>query len=253
MTESETTLIATATYNERETLPQLIERVRNVLPLADMLVVDDNSPDGTGQWVEQQATTESRIHCLHRPGKLGLGTATIDILRYAQEHDYTYVVALDADGSHDPTYIPEMLSRICQPNAAVDVVLGSRYVRGGGTRNWPLHRRWMSRAVNRYARTLLGLPVRDCSGAFRCIRVEFLSQVDLAAVESRGYSFFEEILWHFKRAGARFAEIPIVFVDREYGSSKINFREALTSLWMITRLGFRNWFCRYSGNRVVDR
>ncbi len=242
MNRSETVLIATATYNELENLPRLIEKIQQTIPQADVLVVDDSSPDGTGQWVDQQAAADARIHCLHRAGKQGLGTATIEILQFAVRQQYSYVIALDADGSHDPKYIPEMLSRIRGDEPRPDIVIGSRYVAGGGTKNWPFHRRWMSRGVNRYARILLGLPVKDCSGAFRCISTDFLRRVDLSAVQSRGYSFFEEILWHFKRAGARFEEVPIVFVDREHGSSKINIREAFSSLWMITRLGLRNWF-----------
>jgi dolichol-phosphate mannosyltransferase len=122
-----------------------------------------------------------------------------------------------------------------------DIVIGSRYTAGGGTEGWPLHRRLMSRLVNFYARVLLGLPCRDCSGSFRCTRVALLRKVDLASIRSKGYSFFEEILWHFKQTGARFAEVPITFRDRKYGSSKINTREAVTALWLIFRLGIRNW------------
>jgi dolichol-phosphate mannosyltransferase len=234
-------LVATATYNERESLPYLFEAIRASVPAVDILVVDDNSPDGTGQWVDEQAANDPRIRVIHRSGKLGLGTATIAAFQFAIEQDYEFLVALDADGSHDPARIPVMLERAQTDTPPPDVVIGSRYVSGGGTEGWPLYRRFMSRAVNLYARILLGLPCHDCSGSFRCMRVTLLREIDLAAVRSRGYSFFEEILWHFKRAGARFDEVPITFRDRKYGSSKINGREAITALWLIFRLGIRNW------------
>ncbi|MFW6170138.1 MAG: polyprenol monophosphomannose synthase [Planctomycetota bacterium] len=241
-TTGERVLVTIATYNELATLPDLVRRVREILPAADVLVVDDNSPDGTGEWVARQAGSDSRIIGMHRPGKLGLGTATLASLRYAMEHDYTYVVALDADGSHDPTYIPSMLNAIRRRDEkAPDIVIGSRYVAGGGTLGWPLHRRLMSRAVNGFARTMLGLPVRDCSGAFRCIRVDLLRQIDLDSFRSRGYSLFEELLWRCKQASARFDEIPIVFSNRTRGESKISLSESLGAIWMLLRLGIRNW------------
>jgi dolichol-phosphate mannosyltransferase len=235
-------LVVMATYNELENLPDLVRQVRLLLPHADLLIVDDNSPDGTGRWVAAQAVADERIRCLHRPRKLGLGSATVDALRYALEHDYTFMVALDADGSHNPQDIPRMLARAAgDPAGGPDVVIGSRYVPGGGTRGWPVHRRMMSRAVNTFARVMLGLPVHDCSGAFRCIRVDLLRRVDLASIRSHGYSFFEEILWRFKQAGARIEEIPIVFANRAHGTSKINLRESLASITMLVRLGLRNW------------
>ncbi len=243
MTAPPRLLVTMATYNERENLPELVERVLDLLPTAQLLVVDDNSPDGTGRWAAEQAAADPRIACLHRPRKLGLGSATIDGLRYALRHQFTIVVTLDADGSHDPREIPQMLARLSTPSPAPpDVVLGSRYVPGGGTLGWPLHRRLMSRSINGLARRMLGLPVRDCSGAFRCIRVDLLRRVDLDAVRSHGYACLEEILWHFKLAGARFEEVPIVFANRRRGRSKINTRESLAAVWMLLRLGLRNWF-----------
>ena len=241
MTRMPRILVATATYNERESLPYLFEAIQASVPTVDILVVDDNSPDGTGQWVDEQAANDPRIRVIHRSGKLGLGTATIAAFQYAIDQDYEFLVALDADGSHDPARIPAMLEQAQTRTPSPDVVIGSRYVSGGGTEGWPLYRRWMSRAVNLYARILLGLPCRDCSGSFRCMRVALLRDVDLTAVRSRGYSFFEEILWHFKKTGARFDEVPITFRDRKYGASKINGREAITALWLIFQLGIRNW------------
>lgn len=230
-------LITIATYNEIENLPPLVEAIFAQAPQADLLVVDDASPDGTGQWCDEKAAHDPRIHCLHRSGKLGLGTATIAAMRYAIEHDYDVMLNMDADFSHHPQYIPALLAGM--ENA--DVMIGSRYVPGGGVKDWPLLRRLMSWGVNTYARLLLGLSPRDCSGAFRCYRVELLRKLDLNSIRSRGYSFQEEILWLLKRAGARFGETPILFADRERGQSKINGREALAALWIIFRLGVKNW------------
>ncbi len=242
MTDCERILVTIATFNEMENLPDLVGAVQGVLPEADLLIVDDNSPDGTGRWAAERAQGDHRIRCLHRPRKMGLGSATVAGLRYAVENAYTYVVALDADGSHDPKYIPRMLSKMRSVQGPpLDIVIGSRYVPGGGTSGWPLYRRWMSRAVNGFARLMLGLPVRDCSGAFRCTRVAVLDRVDLESFRSQGYSLFEELLWRFKQASARFEEIPIVFANRTRGTSKINARESISALWMLVRLGLRNW------------
>ncbi len=230
-------LVTVATYNEIENLPSLVEAIFAEAPHVDLLVVDDASPDGTGQWCEEKSATDQRVHCLHRAGKLGLGTATIAAMRYAIEHGYQLVLNMDADFSHHPRYLPALLAGMDQ----ADVTIGSRYVAGGGVKDWPLPRRLMSWGVNTYARLLLGLPARDVSGAFRCYRVALLKKIDFAAVRSRGYSFQEEILWLLKRAGARLWETPILFADRERGQSKINGREALAALWIIFRLGLKNW------------
>jgi dolichol-phosphate mannosyltransferase len=232
------TLVTVATYNELENLPSLVEEIFHYAPAADILVIDDNSPDGTGAWCDRKAAEAPRLHCLHRPGKLGLGTATIAGMQYAIERGYRYVLNMDADFSHHPRYLPALLAgmeRASQP--AADVMIGSRYIPGGGVEGWPLRRRLMSRAVNGYARLLLGLSPRDTSGAFRCYRVELLAKLDFARVRSRGYSFQEEILWHLKRLGARFGETPIVFADRVKGRSKINLREAWRTAWIILLLG----------------
>jgi dolichol-phosphate mannosyltransferase len=231
------TLVSVATYNEIENLPPLVEAVWQVAPQADILIIDDNSPDGTGRWCDEHAANEPRLKCVHRPGKLGLGTATIAAMRYAIDHGYDLVLNMDADFSHHPQYIPAILDQM----ANADVAIGSRYCPGGGTKDWPLPRRLMSWGVNTYARVLLGLKPRDTSGAFRCYRVSLLKQLDFASIKSRGYSFQEEILWHLKRLGARMVETPIVFADRERGQSKINKQEAVTAIWLILRLGVKNW------------
>lgn len=236
------TLVTLATYNELENLPRLVAEILEVLPGAHVLVIDDNSPDGTGRWCDEAAAREPRLRCLHRAGKQGLGTATIAGMRYALEHGYQFVLNMDADFSHQPQYIPAVLAgmQASPGREPVDVMIGSRYVPGGGVDGWPLRRKLMSRAVNFYARWMLGLKSRDCSGAFRCYRTATLARLDFGAIESRGYSFQEEVLWHLEQLGARFGETPIVFVDRRYGLSKINGREAWMALRIIFTLGIRS-------------
>jgi dolichol-phosphate mannosyltransferase len=240
------TLITLATYNEIENLPALVDEIFRVVPDVHILVIDDNSPDGTGQWCDQRAAQDSRVHCLHRGGKLGLGTATIAGLKYGIEHGFDQVLNMDADFSHHPRYLPAILSGMEPPGQPpIDCMIGSRYIAGGGVDGWPLSRRLMSRAINWYARLLLGLPPRDCSGAYRCYRTAFLKKLDFDAIRSRGYSFQEEVLWHIKRHGGRFGETPITFRDRTKGASKINLREAIAALGIILRLGARNLFTRH--------
>lgn len=232
-------LISIATYNEAENLPRLLDEIAHFAPAADVLVIDDNSPDGTGELCNRRAQADPRIHCLHRAGKLGLGTATIAAMRYAMEGGYTYLLNMDADFSHHPRHIPALVEQMeAHPDGPRDVVIGSRYVPGGAIEGWSLKRHLMSRGVNWYARTLLGLPARDCSGAFRCYRVSVLNALDFERIRSRGYSFQEEVLWHLTNAGARFGETPITFVDRVQGASKINGREAIAALRIILALAF---------------
>ncbi len=240
MSDARETLVTVATYNEIENLPRLVDAIFEVAPAVDLLVIDDNSPDGTGRWCDERAAADPRVRCLHREGKLGLGTATMAGMRYAIEQGYRYVLNMDADFSHPPRYLPDLLAGMDPKDGpAVDVMIGSRYVAGGGVEGWPWRRKFMSGGVNLYARWLLGLKAKDCSGAFRCYRTEVLARLDFDRVRSRGYSFQEEILWHLKRAGARFGETPIVFVDRTAGRSKINTREAIAALWIIFALGVR--------------
>jgi dolichol-phosphate mannosyltransferase len=241
MSHSASTLVTIATYNELENLPQLVKEVFSHAPQVDLLVIDDGSPDGTGQWCDARAAEDLRIHCLHRPGKMGLGTAIVAGMKYAIEHGYKYVLNMDADFSHQPRYLPDLLAGMESPaGPAVDVMIGSRYVPGGGVEGWPWRRHLMSRGVNCYARWLLGLKPKDCSGSFRCYRTATLARLDFDQVRSRGYSFQEEILWRLKRLGARFGETPIVFVDRRLGASKIHAGEALAAIRIILGLGVRN-------------
>lgn len=240
MPDFEKTLVTLATYNEIENLPQLTAAIWQAAPQVDILVIDDNSPDGTGRWCDQTTAGEPRLHCLHRAGKLGLGTATMAGMRYAIEHGYDYVLNMDADFSHHPRHVPAILAGM-SVGGGVDVMIGSRYIRGGKIEGWPLKRHLMSQGVNLLARTLLWLPVRDCSGAFRCYRVALLKQLDFAAVRSRGYSFQEEILWLLAKLGCRFGETPVTFADRERGQSKINRSEAVAAIAMMFKLGAATW------------
>jgi dolichol-phosphate mannosyltransferase len=228
-------LIALATYNEIENLPELVDAVLVQVPGGRVVVVDDNSPDGTGDWVRRRVAEDDRVHGIHRAGKLGLGTATIAAMQYAIEHDYDLLVTMDADWSHDPKYIPGLLAAMAEePNAVI--AIGSRYVAGGGTLGWPWFRRIMSRVMNGYARWLLGLTPRDCTGAFRCYRVQVLREVDWGSCQANGYAFLEEILCKIKRPNRSMLEVPIVFCDRQKGETKLGIREAARSVVMLLRI-----------------
>ena len=192
-------LVSIATYNERDNLAPLTQEIGKVLPAADVLVIDDNSPDGTGQLADELARADPRVHVLHRPGKLGLGTAILAAMRYAMDHDYDFLVNMDADFSHHPRYLPALLAGM----ARHDVMIGSRYVSGGGAVNWPLSRRLISRGVNTVVRLLMRIPAHDTSGAYRCYRVAKLRETDLENLLSRGYSFQQEILYRCRKAGCR--------------------------------------------------
>lgn len=228
-------LVATATYNEMENLPDLVQKIRENLPGADILVVDDGSPDGTGEWADRRAREDARFFLIERGSKQGLGTAVLDAFRFSLEGRYDYLVNLDADFSHPPEMIPRLVE--IAEREKIDVVIGSRYVRGGKVIGWPLRRKVMSRGINLFARLVLRLPTKDNSGAMRCYRVETLRQLDFSLIRSRGYSFFEEILFRLKGVGATFREVPITFTDRVRGSSKINRKEAVRALWLLLRIG----------------
>ncbi|MBI84560.1 MAG: glycosyl transferase [Planctomycetaceae bacterium] len=235
-------LISLATYNEIENIPDLVNDIQVVLPKADVLVVDDNSPDGTGKWVAERSKCDHRLHGLHRGSKQGLGTAILAGMRFAAEKDYDYFVSMDADYSHHPQFLPALVAGMEQQRRlACDVMIGSRYVSGGGIHGWPWTRRIMSRAVNLYARWLLRLSAGDCSGGFRCYRISSLRRIDPSTVRSAGYAFQEEFLWCLKKSGAEIAETPICFADRTRGQSKIDFHEAWSALWVIGRLGLKTW------------
>ncbi len=235
------TLVTLCTYNESENLPGLITEIHEHASDVDVLVIDDNSPDGTGRIADHLASTDSRIHVLHRAEKQGIGAATLAGFRWAIERGYVWLINMDADFSHHPRHLPELRAAITDPDAEpVDVVIGSRYVKGGGIEGWGPLRHVMSRGVNFYARTALGLRTKDNSGSFRCYRVSKLAEIDWSRVRAKGYAFEEEVLYRCRRVGCRFAEVPIVFLDRQHGQSKINTREVRRALWDIFRLGVDN-------------
>ena len=227
-----------ATYNELDNIPSLLDAILAIAPNAHVLVVDDNSPDGTGAYVDQRAAKDERIHVVHRAGKLGLGTAIIAGMQYAIEHGYDYFLNMDADFSHHPRYLPDMMDKALD----YDVVIGSRYIPGGGVENWPWSRQFISGMVNTVSRVLLHLQALDVSGGYRCYRVARLAQIQLDQIWSRGYSFQEEMLYRITSRGGRVAEVPIVFADRRGGSSKLNWRESLRSLGIILALGAQAFF-----------
>jgi dolichol-phosphate mannosyltransferase len=228
-------LISVATYNERDNIVRLIEEIRHNAPQADILVVDDNSPDGTGRVVDELAAKDPRVKALHRPGKLGLGTAIVAAMRYAMTNGYDLLLNMDADFSHPPRYIPHLLAGMDKN----DVMIGSRYVLGGGTENWPVVRETISRSVNGLVRFFFRMNVRDASGAYRCYRVSKLRNVCFDRMVSRGYSFQQEMLYRCKLAGCRLGESPIIFENRRAGKSKVNLKEAARSMATIMYLGVR--------------
>jgi len=231
-------LVSLATYNERDNLAPLVHDILTEVPTAHVLVVDDNSPDGTGQLADELKAADPRVHVLHRSGKLGLGSAILAGMRYAMDHDYEYFVSMDADYSHHPRYLPAMLAGM---NKA-DVMIGSRYIPGGGTESWPLSRKLMSVGVNLLVRMLMRLPAKDCSGGFRCYRVAKLRQARLDRLRSRGYSFQQEVLYRCRRVGCRLGETPIVFANRRAGATKVNSHEVVRSLGTVLLLGTSAFF-----------
>ncbi len=225
------------TYNERENIAELIAAVLSALPSAHVLVVDDNSPDGTGAIVDAVAAADPRVRALHRPGKLGLGTAIRAGLQAAIDGQYRFAINMDADFSHSPDHLPSLLAAMTD----CDVAVGSRYVAGGGIEGWSWRRHVMSRMINGYTRLLLGLPTRDCSGGYRCYRVETLQKVDLAHCICNGYAVQQELLFRCRRAGGRLVEVPILFMDRERGRSKIGRSIAIQALKDIARLALERF------------
>ncbi len=234
-------LVSLATYNEVENVRPLTEAIRKTIPFLDVLIVDDNSPDGTGRVADEMAAEYPWVSVLHREGKQGLGTAIIAAMKQAIDRKYDFYINLDADFSHPPRFIPALLDGVTGTDGkpAVDVMIGSRYIPGGGVEGqFGLRRKFMSTGVNLYARTLLGLQTRDNSGSFRCYRVSKLALINFDWVRSRGYSFQEEILFWCQRVGCTFGETPILFEDRRAGQSKLHPQEAIKALQIMARLGF---------------
>lgn len=231
-------LIGICTLNEADNITQLVNRLRQTIPSADILVVDDNSTDGTGQLVAELSQHDPAVSLIVRTDQRGLGSAIRLAMQYAIDHQYTYFLNLDGDLSHDPDQLPVLLQRACE-SPTVDVVIGSRYVRGGKIVGWPLHRMLMSRMVNRFAVLCLRLPVRDCSGSMRCYRIETLSRLGVSNLRCDGYAMLEELLVLLHRQGASMTEVPITFTDRRQGQSKLTFGEAARSIAQMLALAVR--------------
>ncbi len=226
------TLIIIPTYNEIENIEKLISAIREKVPGVSILVVDDNSPDGTGNLVKKLTADNSRIHLLSRVSKLGLGTAYIAGFKYALERDFEYIFEMDADFSHDPCYLPDFLDAI----RGADLILGSRYVPGGGVENWPFYRKIISMGGSVYSRVLLSVPYRDLTGGFKCFKRSTLEAIALEEIHSEGYSFQIEMTYRVHKKGLKIKEIPIVFKDRLGGKSKMSWKiffEAIIRVWHI--------------------
>ncbi len=206
------------TYNERDNLEPIVTRVRTAVPDADILVVDDNSPDGTGEIADKLAACDSHVHVLHREGKSGLGTAYIAGFHWGLEHGYGVLVETDADGSHDPADLPKMLTAL----QTADLAIGSRYVPGGTTVNWPKSRELLSRAANAYTRIMLGIGVHDATAGYRAYRAETLRAIGLDEVQSQGYCFQIDLTLRTAQEGFAIAEVPITFTERARGASKMS-------------------------------
>ena len=229
----ERALVIVPTYNERENIDRLIERALAQDERLELLIVDDGSPDGTGAVVDGIVATNSRVHVLHRPRKMGLGTAYLAGFKWALAGDYTYVLEMDADFSHDPIHLPQFLDAATK----ADLVVGSRYLQGRVTVvNWPIARLILSYCANIYARRVTGLELWDATGGFKCFRREVLAAIDLDHVRSNGYAFQIEMSFRAWRKNFRIVEIPIVFVDRSEGTSKMSFNVQREAFWMVWRL-----------------
>lgn len=228
------------TYNESGNIETAVNKLFANNPGVDLLIVDDSSPDGTGEMADSIAKNDTRVHVLHRLGKDGLGAAYIAGFNWAFERNYEFLVEMDADGSHRAQDLSLLLT------AAVDndLVIGSRYVRGGKTQNWPLHRQILSRGGNRYARLMLGGKLNDMTAGFRVFRISFLKSLDLTTINARGYSFQIEMAYRTLKAGGRTAEVPITFVEREIGDSKMSSGIVMEALILMTKLGIKRVFGR---------
>ncbi|WP_084103745.1 polyprenol monophosphomannose synthase [Demequina sp. NBRC 110056] len=223
------TLVIIPTYNERDSLPGQVDAVRAAVPDADILVVDDASPDGTGRWADARAAEDGQVSVLHRPGKQGLGAAYLAGFAWGLERGYDVLVEMDADGSHRAEDLPRVLGA----PGSWDLAIGSRWIPGGAVENWPAHRRLLSTGANTYVRLMLGVPIHDATAGFRAYRADALRSLDLAGVESQGYCFQVDMAWRVVKDGGTVVEVPITFVEREQGQSKMSgaiIREALVKV-----------------------
>jgi glycosyltransferase involved in cell wall biosynthesis len=234
-------LVCIPTYNERDNLPTVLRRVRDANPEVDVLVIDDGSPDGTGEIADQAAAADPKVHVMHRTEKSGLGTAYVQGFEWGLERGYDVLVEMDADGSHQPEQLKDLLAPL-DPSATdpADVVLGSRYVEGGLVKNWPRSRLLLSRGGNAYVRLVLGLPLRDATGGYRAYRSEVLRKLELAEVASTGYCFQVDLAWQAWRAGFNVVEVPITFIERTMGESKMSRSVVAEAFWRVAWWGIRS-------------
>ncbi|WP_406448271.1 polyprenol monophosphomannose synthase [Streptomyces sp. NBC_00876] len=239
-------LVIIPTYNEAENIKPIVSRVRAAVPEADILVADDNSPDGTGKIADELAAADDRIHVLHRKGKEGLGAAYLAGFRWGMDHDYGVLVEMDADGSHQPEELPRLLTAL----KGADLVLGSRWVPGGRVVNWPKSREMISRGGSTYSRLMLGLRTRDVTGGYRAFRTETLKGIGLDEVASQGYCFQVDLARRAIEAGYHVVEVPITFVDREIGDSKMSRDILVEALWRVTAWGVTSRTNRVLGRRT---
>ncbi|MFJ8592366.1 polyprenol monophosphomannose synthase [Streptomyces sp. NPDC093598] len=236
-TDADRILVVVPTYNEADNITAVTSRLRSAVPRAHLLIADDNSPDGTGKIADELAADDDHVHVLHRPGKQGLGAAYLAGFRWGMERGYDVLVEMDADGSHRPEELPRLLAVL---GMGADLVLGSRWVPGGRVVDWPVSRRWLSRGGSAYSRRLLRLPVRDVTGGFRAFRLRTLRGIGLEDVESQGYCFQVDLLRRTVERGFRVAEVPITFVERQRGASKMNRAIVIEALWRVTVWGLRS-------------
>jgi len=232
VSNSDRACVVLPTYDERENLARIVPAILAAAPELDVLVVDDSSPDGTGELADELAARDRRVRVLHRPRKQGLGRAYLAGFDVALREGYRRILEMDADFSHDPAALPALLAA----SRDADLVLGSRYVPGGGTANWGLGRRLLSRGGSFYARTILGVPIRDLTGGFKCFRREVLERIDLPSVRTAGYAFQIELTYRALRRGFRVVEVPIIFTDRRVGQSKMTRAIVLEALWKVWSL-----------------
>ena len=231
-------LVCIPTYNEIENIEKIIPKILSMDDEIEVLIIDDNSPDGTGDKVEEMMSENKRIHLIKRPGKMGLGTAYVEGFKYAIKNNFDLVFEMDADFSHDPNTIPSFLEAI-KDN---DLVLGSRYINGINVLNWPMKRLLLSYFANVYTKIVTGMKINDATGGFKCFRIEVLKSIDLDKIKSNGYSFQIEMTFKAWKKGFRIKEIPIIFMDRQLGTSKMNKKIIHEAIFMVWKLRFRSLF-----------
>ncbi|KAF0649791.1 MULTISPECIES: polyprenol monophosphomannose synthase [Streptomyces] len=231
---AEAVLVIIPTYNEADNVAAIVSRVRASVPRAHVLVADDNSPDGTGKIADELADSDDRVHVLHRAGKEGLGAAYLAGFAWGIERGYDVLVEMDADGSHQPEELPRLLDAL---DGGADLVLGSRWVPGGKVVNWPRSREFLSRGGSLYSRTLLGVPIKDVTGGYRAFRRRTLEGLGMDRVASQGYCFQVDLAWRTVKAGFKVVEVPITFVERERGDSKMSRAIVVEALWRVTAWG----------------